>query len=165
MAASIYKWLLLTVMTVPGPFHPFHVSVTQIDHNAAEQRLEISCKMFTDDFEAVLSRNYQTKADLAAADKHAEMDKLVSDYLQKNLALVVDAKKVSFNYVGFERENESAFVYIEVDHIPAFKKVDITNKIMYDFYDDQINIMHVTNGGKRKSVRLNYPNETISVSF
>jgi hypothetical protein len=39
--------------------------VTEINHNAADQTLEISCKLFTDDFEKVLSKNYKVKADLA----------------------------------------------------------------------------------------------------
>ena len=31
--------------------HPFHVAVLTIDHNAGEQSLELTCKLFTDDFE------------------------------------------------------------------------------------------------------------------
>ena len=34
--------------------HPIFVSVTQIDHNATDKTLEISCKIFTDDFEQTL---------------------------------------------------------------------------------------------------------------
>ncbi|MET0461971.1 MAG: DUF6702 family protein, partial [Chitinophagaceae bacterium] len=40
--------------------HPIHLSVTEINHNAADRTLEISCKIFTDDFEKVLAQNYKT---------------------------------------------------------------------------------------------------------
>jgi hypothetical protein len=34
--------------------HPIYVSVTEIQHNAKDKTLEISCKIFTSDFEAIL---------------------------------------------------------------------------------------------------------------
>ena len=64
MAALLYKWLFLVFMTATGytgqeksgsPVHPFFVSVTEINHNAGDKNLEISCKIFTDDFEAALA--------------------------------------------------------------------------------------------------------------
>ena len=36
--------------------HPFYVSVTEINQNAAEKSLEISCKFFADDFEQTLEK-------------------------------------------------------------------------------------------------------------
>ena len=56
MAASVYKWLIfpaltLTLMSLKQVSdHPLHVSVIEINHNAADKTLEISCKIFTDDF-------------------------------------------------------------------------------------------------------------------
>ena len=68
MASSFYKWLLIPVLGIvlssAGPstrLHPFHVSVVEINHNATDKTLEISCKIFTDDFEKVLAQNYKTK--------------------------------------------------------------------------------------------------------
>jgi hypothetical protein len=63
---------------VKGEVHPLHVSVTEINHNAADKTLEISCKLFTDDFEKVLSQNYKTKVDLINPPDRPAMDKLVS---------------------------------------------------------------------------------------
>ncbi|WP_175270539.1 DUF6702 family protein [Mucilaginibacter humi] len=35
----------------PAP-HPLHVSTTDINYNAKEGKLEVTCTIFTDDFEA-----------------------------------------------------------------------------------------------------------------
>ena len=43
--------------------------------------------------------------------------------------------------------------------------IEITNNIMYDQFDDQVNIMHVIVGGKRKSNKLSYPDKSVSFSF
>ena len=57
MASSIYKWLFLPLLALvltsakAPALHPFHVSVVEIEHNAEDKSLEISCKIFTDDFE------------------------------------------------------------------------------------------------------------------
>ncbi len=41
----------------PTPLsHPFYVSVTEISHNAKDKTLEISCKLFSSDFETVLEK-------------------------------------------------------------------------------------------------------------
>ncbi len=61
--------------------HPLHVSVTEINHNAADKTLEISCKLFTDDFEKVLTQNYKTKVDLINPPDRPAMEKLVSDFV------------------------------------------------------------------------------------
>ena len=82
MASSFYKWLLfpllglvLSAANSPAP-HPFHVSVVEINHNSADKNLEISCKIFTDDFERVLRQNYKTKIDIInPADRAAACDK------------------------------------------------------------------------------------------
>ena len=42
MAPSFYKWLLTGIIAL---WHPFYVSVTEINHNAKQQTLEISCKI------------------------------------------------------------------------------------------------------------------------
>src|SRR5437868_3729191 len=61
--------------------HPLHVSTTEINHNATDKSLEISCRLFVDDFEACLSKQYHTKVDLSAANVKTAMDSLVKKYL------------------------------------------------------------------------------------
>jgi hypothetical protein len=170
MASSVYKWLLIPLLGLsvsagkPVP-HPFHVSVVEISHNTVDKNLEISCKIFTDDFERVLVKNYKTKVDLINPPDRKATDKLVEDYIRTHLALTADGKPVNFSYLGFEREDDAIYSYIEVQNVPAVKKIDITNRLMYDLFDDQTNLMHVIVGGNRKSGKLEYPKAEASFSF
>src|SRR5690348_8306577 len=140
MVSSVNKWLFIPllafVLTSAAP-HPFHVSVVEIEHNAAEKSLEISCKIFTDDFETTLAKVYNAKVDLTNPPNKAAMDSLVKKYIYSHLSLKVNGKPVSFVYVGFENEAEAAYGYIEVDNIPSVSKLDLTNTIMFDKFDDQ----------------------------
>jgi hypothetical protein len=171
MAASVYKWFLIPVLGLvltagkPAPDHPFHVSVIEINHNATDKTLEISCKIFTDDFEKTLAKNYSAKVDLINPPNKAAMDSLVKKYIFSHLSIKVNGKPVSLTYVGFENENEAAFGYVEVDNVSSVSSLNISTNIMYDQFDDQMNIMHVTVGGNRKSTKLNYPDKEASFSY
>lgn len=171
MAASVYKWLLMPVVALaflsgrPPVPHPFHVSVIEVTHNIPEKSLEISCKIFTDDFEKVLAKNYKAKVDLINPPNKSAMDSLVKKYLFSHLVIKVNGKPVTLSYVGFENENEAVYGYIEVVNVPAVSKADISTNIMYDQFDDQMNILHVIVGGNRKSTRLSYPEKEASFSF
>lgn len=145
--------------------HPFHVSVIEINHNGADQTLEISCKLFTDDFESVLSRNYQVKADLINPSNPATMDSVVKKYLFSHLSLKVEGKPVAFNYIGFENEKEAAYGYIEVENVATVRKLDVETTIMYDQFEDQVNIIHAIVKGERKSNKLNFPDKHVAFNF
>lgn len=145
--------------------HPFHVSVIEINHNAADKTLEISCKIFTDDFEKALAKNYKTKVDLINPVNKAAMDTLIKKYLYSHLSVKANGKPVQFNYLGFENDHEAAYGYIEVPNVASVNRFDLSTSIMYDMFEDQMNIFHVVVDGKRKSTKLNYPDKEAVVSF
>jgi hypothetical protein len=185
MASFLNKWFFISVIPLllfnkrpgndhteaksplreAGGLHPFHVSVVEINHNAADRTLEISCKIFTDDFEKVLARNYKTKVDLINPPNKSVMDTLVKKYIVSHLSLSADGKPVTLSYIGFERENEAVYGYVQADNIATVKKIDIINKLMHDLFTDQINLMHVTAGGNRKSTKLDYPETQANFNF
>ncbi|MBI5856742.1 MAG: hypothetical protein HZB42_03745 [Sphingobacteriales bacterium] len=148
-----------------GGLHPFHVSVVEINHNAVNKTFEVSCKIFTDDFEKVLAQNYKTRVDLINPPDKAAMDTLVKKYIFSHLSISADNKATQLNYVGFEREAEAVYGYVLVNNIQSVKKVDVNNKLMHDLFTDQVNIIHVIVGGERKSTKLDYPETTAKFEF
>jgi hypothetical protein len=162
MAFLSFKWLFPVLFSV---LHPFYISVTEINHNAKEKSLEISCKMFAEDIEDALKQNYKQPVDLSAEKQHVQNDKFLSDYIYHHLAIAVDGKVIRPAYVGFEKQSEAIYCYFEITNIPAVKKIDVTNTILHDFTDKQINIVHVTVNGNRKSTKLDYPEKQVAFSF
>lgn len=145
--------------------HPFFVAVTEVSQNTAEKSLEVSCKFFTDDFEETLQKAYKTPLDILSGKDKAAFDKLIPDYISKRLALTADGKAVRLSFIGFEVEKESVFCYFEVQNLPAVKQLDISNSLLHDFKNEQINIMHVTINGKRQSTKLDFPSHLASFRF
>ena len=171
MAASVFKWLLLPLAGMvlmagkkPVP-HPFHVSVIEINHNATDKTLEVSCKIFTDDFEKTLRKAYKTQVDLLQPKDKTAMNKLVSDYVQKHLQLKVDGKAVALQFLGYEQQEEGIVSFYQVNNIAAVKKLDVTDNILFEYKKEQMNILHITVNGNKKSTKLVNPEEKASFVF
>ena len=146
-------------------YHLLHVSTTEISFNAKERSLEISCKIFTDDFEDALAKLYKVKTDLNKPSMHKAMDELIKKYLSTHLQYVVNGKTMVATYIGFEIDMEATNIYLEITEVTALQTLNLNNTILYDLFDDQMNILHVEKMDVRKSVRTNYPNGLMNVKF
>jgi hypothetical protein len=175
MVSILFKWLAVftlvnfsAIADKPLPTavaHPLFVSVTEIELNAKDKTLEISCKIFTDDFEKTLRQNYKTAVDLLKPKDKAAMNKLVSDYVQKHLLLTANGKKVSLQFIGYEQQEEGIVSFYQVNNIASLQKIDITDNILYEYKKEQIGIIHVTVDGNRKSTKLDNPADKASFEF
>ena len=155
MANILYQWLIVGYMSV---IHPFFVSMTDINYNAADKDMEISVRIFTDDLENAV-RKYHTgiKVDILHPADQKQMDAFVNDYIQKKLQLQVNGKPVQMSFVGYEQQSESIWTYFEVSNVTAVQKIGITNSLLHDYNTNQINMMHVKANGKEQSDKLDYP--------
>ena len=175
MVSILFKWLMIlsavhlqeaNKSSLGGlGSHPVYMSVTEIEHNAKDKTLEISCKIFTDDFEKTLRQNYKGIVDLINPKDKAAMDKLVSAYVQKHLLIKADGRPVALQFIGYEQQEEGINSYYQVNNIPSVKKIEVTDNILYEYKDQQISLLHVTVGGNRKSTKMVNPEEKVSLEF
>lgn len=176
----IFSVLLVTVFLVTGftfrlssfptkvsaPLHPIFVSVTEMNHNPKDKTLEISCKIFTDDFETVLAKATGSKIDLFSPKDTALTGKQISNYIGKHLVITIDGKPAKLNLIGFERELDAVWSYFEVSQVVSTpRNISVMNDLLYDNFKEQINLMHVTVGGNRKSTKLDNPDSNAAFSF
>lgn len=173
MAAIFYKWLMigswfmLPLMPHAEKIsrHPFYIAVTEINLNTSDKTLEISCKMFADDLEKIIEKNNHTRFDISADKDQRKFESYIAAYVKNHLNVSIDGNVLNLSFLGFEKENESAYCYFQVENISALKKIDINNSLLHDLTSDQINIIHVIVNGKRQSIKLDYPNKTASFNF
>jgi hypothetical protein len=189
MAGKLFKWLSATALCLfvagvgngatgpvhgiagagngvtPARPHPLYISVTEINHNPKDKILEISCKVFTNDFETVLEKMSGARVDLSAAQDKAAANRLIEQYVDKHLQLKVDGKQVALHFVGSENENDGTWSYFQVNGVATLRRIDVVDALLYDSFSQQINIIHVTVGGVRKSTRLDYPAANASFEF
>ncbi|WP_374949652.1 DUF6702 family protein [Mucilaginibacter sp.] len=162
-----YTLLLWPVAFKPATagFHPLHVSTTDVSFNAQDGQLEVICTIFTDDFEVAIAKQFHTKADLSKPEMHAAMDIFVKNYVNSHLQLKTTSASLPLNYVGYEINREAVNVYLESAKIVAPKKIDAEVSLLQNVYDDQLNIVHMTVAGNRKSAKLDYPAKRVIQTF
>jgi len=117
-------------------FHPFFISVIDIQHNNKEAALEISVRTFTDDLEKMINKEYHVQIDLNDPKQKTKADALVKQYIQQKIALNTNGVKLN--------------VYCE---------------LLFGIDPQQINIFHVTSGGNRKSYELAAPKNSTQFIF
>jgi len=182
MVTLLYKWCMIPALSfglflntgnrpklhaeTNASLHPIHISTVELEHNAADKNLEITCKIFWDDFETVLTKTNNNKRVDLTNEKNLELNnKLISAYINNHFSLFLDGKQVPLSFVGFEKEDAVIYSYLEVNNISTVKKVSITNNIMHDMFEDQTEIIHVIVNGNRKSTKLDYPAKNAEFNF
>ena len=151
--------LLLAVL------HPYYVSVTEIKHNAKAQSIEVSCRMYSDDAETALKKISAERVDILNPKSKAQVDLLISKYVPLHLKIAVNGKAIVLQYVGYEFESEAIWCYFEAKNVRSVKRMDVSNNLLYAEHAEQINMMHVSVNGERKSTKLDNPQSSAAFSF
>lgn len=158
--------LLLSLYFLGNSMHPYHVSATELEYEPQHKRLEISTKIFTDDFEHILSKTYKQKVDLTREDWKPQMTKLITHYIVTHLSIKNNNRQLSLKLFEWEIDHEAVYVYLTAD-APTFDpaQIIVEKSVLYDLFDDQVNIIHFIYNKKRISTKLAYPEKKAIISF
>jgi len=152
---AIITQLVFTAMV--SVMHPYFISMTEIEQDKTNNTLEMSVRIFTDDLEKTIRQTYTGKVDLLNKNEKANSEKLIQAYINKHLIIKADGKVLNFKFDGFESEEGSIWSYFEFDNIGSVKTLEITNTILYDYKEEQVNFMHIKAGDYDHTTKLDYP--------
>jgi len=146
-------------------FHPYYVSVTEIKYNTQEKTWQISCRVFTDNLESALEKIYKKQVDLLHPKDKKETESLVADYLSKHLKLKINGKIQAPAFIGYEKEEEAVWCYMEVKNAEAPRSLTIENTLLYDYLSQQMNMVHVEANSKNQSSKVTNPEKELVFDF
>lgn len=152
-------------MSAVSLFHPFYISMTDLEYNNKTKTLQVSVRIFTDDLEKTLRKNCNCKVDLTQTEKKSQMNSLINNYLQQHLAVRINNKNVNLQFIGFQNEEESTWSYFEAATILPPKQIVINNSLLHDYKTEQINMLHIKAQGKEITEKLNYPNQLFEIKL
>lgn len=138
-------------------FHPFFISMTEINHNEKNKMLEVSVRIFADDLEKSLKKSCNCMVDLRSENEKEKVKRQVSNYLAQHLQIKVDGKLVPLEYLGFQFEAESIWSFLQVKDVAAVGEIEIRNSILHDYTNEQINMLRIRANGKDRSEKLDFP--------
>jgi len=155
LSENLAPYVLLLAPTI----HDYHLSNIEIEFNEDAQALQIIMKIFIDDLEDGIAASgveeklyLRTEREIEAGDQH------VFDYLTKKMIIHVDGAEVHFNYIGKETSEDliAMYCYLEVENISSVTEITVSNDMLMELFDDQINIVKLksTATGKRGFMML-----------
>lgn len=146
-------------------FHPFHVGSVEINYNAKSKTFEITGRFFLDDLENGLSKKYGKPFHFNDAKYKSQLNDALKAYCSEYFKLKVNTKFLQVNFIGYEEDQESVNIYLESEPVQNPKKIEAAVSLLYNLFDDQINIVHIIVNGQRKSEKLVYPNRYLYQQF
>ncbi|MBK7426042.1 MAG: hypothetical protein IPI60_02890 [Saprospiraceae bacterium] len=143
--------------------HPFYASVSEIRIDDQKKQLTLSCKLFTDDLQDALYKQFKWKADLK--NESPEQDSLLKLYIKERVGIQYADADIKLNWVGYEIEKEAVWSYLEGTFSQSGRSIQMNNELLYDYLPKQSNIIHCYLNKKRKSYKLQQPESIAKFEF
>lgn len=157
--------LVLLVSSFQSKKHPFYISVIDIKHDTKTHNLNISIKLFTNDIENALKKTTSKTIDLLNPKNKPEMEIELMNYIKQCFSIDVNLKPTKLNFIGYEKEEDAIWIYLEIKKVIQPKTLKINTKLLYDFLPLQTNIVHAEINGVKKSSKVNNPDSIIEFKF
>ena len=74
----------------------------------------------------------------------------VAAYVTKHLQLKADGKAVALQFVGSEKEEDGTWSYFVVNNVPAVRRIDVVNSLLYDNFPTKRSILCMYRWEERK---------------
>jgi hypothetical protein len=134
--------------------HDFHVSLTEVRHNAKEQTLEVSMRLFTDDLDKAIVLGTGQSTGLVSGQETPATERLISAYLSRNLGIKVDGKTATLQFLGKELQTDAVWCYLEAKGVQSATRIEVRNASLLEVFPDQTNMVNVHVGNQTRSVLL-----------
>ena len=163
LAALVALILLFPLAGAAPALHAYHSTITELRYNAAKKQLELSVKVFTDDFEKALSQGQPTHVNLTEAGPRPLV--LASAYLARTLQVSTTAgAPLQLQVLGMQAENDGYWFYCKVPLPGPVSGVKLRQAALLDAFSDQMNIVNIEANGQKQSAlfRAGHEQEVLS---
>ena len=127
--------------------HKYYVSSTLIDYSEKSGTYQISLKIFHDDLEKDLGFE-MNKLDY---DDYDQTNSIIKEYLINNFKIYSNETELELDFLGYERKNDLVIYYIEVFNAKKIKSLIVENKILFQSFRNQKNIILFRANNYKKS--------------
>ena len=104
---------IFLLFTLAFTSHKYYLSLTQVEYNKEQNRLEVIINVFMDDIEIAVNKEYDVDLRLTTKQELEDVDIYFKKYLLKNLSFLVNDKPVEYSFIGKEYEGDLVYFYIE----------------------------------------------------
>jgi|SRR5690606_34823101 len=162
---KIFVLVLVFPLLLSVNAHKFYVSVTEVAYVNEKKSVQIITRIFIDDLENALRQRYNKHLTFAPENEAEEVEIYLERYLKDKISIQINDKIVAVKYVGREYDNDIVFCYLEITDVKEIKSFQISNKVLFESFDDQQNIVKLKINDQNKSVILINQSDNVLLKF
>jgi len=136
-----------------------------MEYVAEDQAFEVSFKIFWDDFETIIQKNYNVYLKLTQPDERKDKELYFSKYISEHFIVNADGKLLQGKLKNVEIRDKSIWLFYAYPCPPDTKGVEVEDKIMTDMFDDQTNLFMFKFGKIEKAYSLRPGKEKIAIDL
>jgi hypothetical protein len=142
--------LLLPLAGAVPALHAYHSTLMELRYNATKKQLEVSVKVFTDDFEKAISQGQPAHVNLSDTGPRPLV--LTTAYLQRTLQFKTAAgAPLPLQVLVMQAEKDGYWLYCKVPLPGPMPSVQLRQGMLLDVFGDQMNIVNYEAGDKKQS--------------
>ncbi|WP_452221702.1 DUF6702 family protein [Lacinutrix salivirga] len=145
--------------------HKYYVSITQIEYVKDKKTVQIITRIFIDDLENLLRSRYDKTITLQEKEDETVINTYLSKYLKSKIEIDINNQPVVLNFIGKEYDNDLVYCYLEIPNVENIKSFSITNKVLFDVFPEQKNVIRTNINSKNKSFILILENDKGLLNF
>ncbi len=139
-------------------FHKFYIAIYQIEYAQDKKMLQITSRIFIDDINEVLEKNYHKKTHIGEKNQSTEDIVLMNKYISDKFTIKVNGQYKALQFVSTEVENNILIGYYKITDISKIKTLEVKNSILIDLFPEQQNIIQAKLYGEKQSLLLSIDN-------
>ena len=155
---------IVMLMLCASWYHPIHVSVTNIDLDPGKGKMDLSVKIFADDFQDLILHKYSVQLRITDQENPGDKIESVNRYIAETLQMEINGKPSAGLQFLDSRLNEGAiWLHYTYEHGGRIRTVRIRNTLMLEKFDDQTNLLIIAYDNKQNGYRMD--NKTTELTF
>jgi hypothetical protein len=148
----LFSFLVISSLIISGfGIHKFYMGIYQINYVSEKKMIQITTRVFIDDFNKVLQKKYNKKLYLATEKETAEELDLVKKYLSEKLTIKINGVSKPIEFLSKEIDDDILICYGRIKEIPKIKTIEMHNAVFTDYIMEQQNVVHLVYLDKKNS--------------
>lgn len=145
--------------------HKYYISVTQVNYVKEKKAIQIISRIFIDDLEEVLKVRYDEHITLSETNDSEIINTYIERYLKDKIKFKINQLDKNFAYIGKEYDGDIVRCYLEIENIEMITSIEIKNKVLFDLFDDQQNLIKLKINLEHKSLILTPQKDKALLTF
>jgi hypothetical protein len=161
----LYSFVWLSFLQISG-MHPTHMSVVNMELNPEKKQINYSIRLFQDDINYLITSLYHEE--LFHSNEEFDFSKntyKLENYFISSLVIRADELILKPQLIKQDINEFEYWLYFSIDLENIPNSLEISNRILTDFYKDQINLLIFSYNEKEKGLTFNanFTTQTISL--